>query len=147
MGSTYTSLYFHIVFSTKNRRPLIAPAWRVSLHEYLGGTVRGLGGVAEAVGGVEDHVHILASLGATHRLADFMRELKKSSSVWSADNHDREFAWQDGYAAFSVSATHRGAVRGYIAGQEEHHRTVNYIDELVRLLKKNGVTYDPKYLL
>ena len=147
MGSTYTSLHFHIVFSTKERHPLILPTWRPRLHEYLGGTVRGLGGVAEAVGGVEDHVHILASLGATHRLADFMRELKKASSVWSAENHEPAFAWQDGYSAFSVSPTQRDLVRRYIARQEEHHRSVSYIDELKRLLEKNGVKYDAAYLL
>jgi REP element-mobilizing transposase RayT len=147
MGSTYTSLHFHIVFSTKGRRGLIAPAWRPRLHEYLGGTVRGLGGVAESVGGIEDHVHILASLSASHRLADFLRELKKASSAWCAENHERSFAWQEGYAAFSVSPTHRDAVRRYIAGQEAHHRQVGFVAEITRLLERNGVRYDPKYLL
>jgi putative transposase len=147
MGSTYTSLHFHIVFSTKERRGLIATAWRARLHEYLGGTVRGLGGVAETVGGVEDHVHILASLNATHRLADFLRELKKASSVWSAENHERAFAWQEGYAAFSVSPTHRDAVRRYIANQEAHHHKLAFVDEIKRLVERNGVEYDPKYLL
>jgi putative transposase len=147
MGSTFTSLHFHILFSTKERRPLIATAWRPSVHEYLGGTVRGLGGVAETVGGVEDHVHILASLNATHRLADFLRELKKAASVWSAENHERLFAWQEGYAAFSVSPTHRDVVRNYIANQEQHHGKIGFVDELKRLLERNGVEYDPKYLL
>jgi REP element-mobilizing transposase RayT len=103
--------------------------------------------VAETVGGVEDHVHILAGLSATHRLADFLRELKKASSVWSAENQQRSFAWQDGYAAFSVSPTHRDVVRRYIASQEAHHRKVGFVDEITRLLERNGVTYDPKYLL
>jgi REP element-mobilizing transposase RayT len=147
MGSSYTSLHFHIVFSTKQRRGLITAAWRPRLHEYLGGTVRGLGGVAETVGGVEDHVHILASLNATQRLADFLRELKKASSVWSAENHDPSFAWQEGYAAFSVSPTHRDVVRRYIANQEAHHQKVGFVDEIKRLLARNGVDYDPKYLL
>jgi REP element-mobilizing transposase RayT len=147
MGSTYTSLHFHIVFSTKERRGLIATAWRPQLHEYLGGTVRGLGGVAETVGGVDDHVHILASLNARHRLADFLREVKKASSVWSAENHERSFAWQEGYAAFSVSPTQRDVLRRYIANQEEHHRKVSFVDEIKRLLERNGVNYDPKYLL
>jgi REP element-mobilizing transposase RayT len=147
MGSSYTSLHFHIVFSTKERRPLIAAAWRSQLHKYLGGTVRGLGGVAETVGGVEDHVHILASLNATHRLADFLRELKKASSVWSAENQERSFAWQIGYAAFSVSPTHCDVVRRYVANQEQHHRRVGLVDEIKRLLERNGVQYDPKYLL
>jgi putative transposase len=147
MGSTYISLHVHIVFSTKDRRPLIASTWRACLHEYLGGTVRGLDGVAETVGGVEDHVHILASLKATHRPADFLRELKKASSVWSAENHEPAFAWQEGYGAFSVSPTQRDIVRRYIENQEEHHRKISYVDELKRLLERNGVEYDPKYLL
>src|ERR1051326_2957266 len=142
MGSTYTSLYFHIVFSTKGRRPFIQSAWRPRLLEYLGGTVRGLGGVADATGGTDDHVHILASLNATHRLADLMRELKKSSSVWAAQHDQRTFAWQDGYAAFSVSAPHREVVRRYITRQETHHRKIGFLDELIRLLEKNGVPYD-----
>jgi REP element-mobilizing transposase RayT len=146
MGSTFFSLHYHIVFSTKERRPLIRPEGRERLHAYLGGIVRNQGGVAEAVGGVEDHVHILASLRTTHCLADFMRELKKDSSSWAAENFDREFGWQEGYAVFSVSATHVDAVRGYIAGQEEHHRKAGFLDELKVLLEKNGVAYDPQYL-
>lgn len=147
MGSTFLSLHCHIVFSTKERRPLIRTEWRPRLHEYLGGTVKGLDGVAEAVGGVEDHVHLLVGLRATHCLADFVRELKKASSLWAEKDHDRQFGWQDGYSAFTVSATHTKAVRGYIAIQEEHHRKVNFVDELKQLLKKNAVKYEPKYLV
>jgi putative transposase len=77
MGSTFYSLHYHIVFSTKERRPLIRDGWRPSLHEYLGGTVRGLSGVAEAVGGIDDHVHLLVSLNTSHVVADFVRELKR----------------------------------------------------------------------
>jgi REP element-mobilizing transposase RayT len=77
MPSTYLSLHFHLVFSTKSREATIAPKWRSRLHDYLGGTVRGLGGYSDRVGGVADHVHLLAGLKATHRLADFMRELKR----------------------------------------------------------------------
>jgi len=146
MSSTYTSLHYHIVFSTKERRPIIALSWRDSLHACVGGTIRWLGGVAKAVGGVADHVHILAGLKATHCLADFMRELKKATSAWSAEQHEPDFQWQVGYAAFTVSHTHIDAVNGYIAGQEEHHRQLNFMDELVRLLEMNGVKFDPKYL-
>ena len=81
MGSTYLSLHYHIVFSTKERRPFIKDPWRSKMHEYLGGTVRGLGGIPECIGGVADHVHLLVGLKATHCLADFLRELKKASSV------------------------------------------------------------------
>src|SRR6516162_8963904 len=99
MGSTFLSLHYHIVFSTKDRRPLIKPAWRPLLHQYLGGTIRGLGGVPEIIGGVDDHVHLLVGLRATHCLSDFMQELKKAISTGSAENHEKIFSWQDGYAA------------------------------------------------
>ena len=146
MGSTYHSLHYHVVFSTKERRPWIRAEWRSRLHEYLGGTVRGLGGLAEAVGGVEDHVHLLLSLKTTAVLADMIREVKKASSAWVAQEHDPEFSWQDGYAVFSLSWTHVAAARQYIEGQEEHHRKTVFMDELRRALERNGVQYDPKYL-
>ena len=146
MGSTYLSLHYHLVFGTKERQHLIDARWRGGLHEYLGGTVRGLGGIARCVGGMEDHVHLLVTLDANHRIGDFLRELKKASSVWSAQHHCPHFAWQEGYAAFTVSASRRDSVRRYIESQEEHHRGVTFIDELRILLEKHGVEYQPKYL-
>jgi hypothetical protein len=113
----------------------------------LGGTIRGLGGFPEGIGGVADHVHLLVGLKATHCLADVLRELKKASSVWVHNTIGvTDFAWQDGYAAFTVSPTSRPAIRSYIANQEEHHREQSYLDELISMLKKVGVEYDPKYL-
>jgi REP element-mobilizing transposase RayT len=147
MGSTFLSLHYHIVFSTKERRPIIKTNWRPRLHEYLGGTVKGLGGIPEIIGGVDDHFHLLVGLRATHRISDFMQELKKSSSVWSAQQHEQDFAWQEGYAAFSVSWTHLEAVRKYIATQEEHHQKTDFVMELKTLLERNGVKYEEKYLL
>ena len=147
MGSTFYSLHHHLVFSTKERHPWIQPQWRQRLHEYRGGTVRGLGGVAEAVGGVEDHVHLLVSLKTVVAPAELVREVKKAASVWAAENHEPRFSWQDGYAIFSVSWTHVPVVAQYIAGQETHHRQTQFSDELKRLLEKNGVTYDARYLL
>lgn len=145
--STYLSLHYHIVFSTKNRDRFIAPEWRDRLHEYMGGVVNGLDGVTQGVGGTNDHVHLLVGLKATHCLSDFMRELKKASSNWVRDTiNQRSFAWQEGYAAFTVSATARKSVQGYIAKQEEHHRVKSFREELVQFLKKAGVEYDPKYL-
>jgi putative transposase len=146
MGSTFYSLHYHVLFSTKERRPFLRSEWRARVHEYLGGTVRGLGGVAEAVGGVEDHVHLLLSLKTTQAPADLTRELKKASSIWIAENFERGFSWQEGYTIFTVSWTHGQALRGYIARQEAHHQRTSFLDELKRLLEKNGVNYDPKYL-
>lgn len=147
MGSTYLSLHVHAVFSTKERRPWIEPDWRLRLHDYLGGTVRGLGGFPEIVGGVGDHVHVLFGMRATHCLADFMRELKKGSSKWvHEDVGVAAFAWQEGYAAFSVSPGVREDVRRYIAGQEVHHRRRSFREELVEMLGRAGVVFDPRYL-
>jgi len=147
MASTFLSLHYHIVFSTKERRPFIAPAWRTQLHDYLGGTVNGLGGFSQRVGGVADHVHLLVGLKATHCLADFMRELKKATSVWARENHEPEFAWQDGYAAFTVSASKRAVVREYIENQEAHHAKRDFVSELKELLEKHEVEYNERYLL
>ena len=147
MSSTYLSLHYHLVFGTKNCQPSISPQWRSRLHEYLGGTVSGLGAYPQGFGGVSDHVHLLIGLKATHCLADVMRELKKASSVWVHEQIGvQAFAWQEGYAAFTVSAPSRPSVRRYIANQEEHHRTKSFREELIELLEKAGVEYDPKYL-
>jgi REP element-mobilizing transposase RayT len=146
MPSTHTGLQYHLIFSTKNREPLISKEWRDRLHEYLGGTMRGLDGVPEGIGGVADHVHLLVGLRPTHCLADFMRELKKASSAWAADTVRRSFQWQEGYAAFTVSPSTRTAVQEYIANQEEHYRHISFREELIKALRKSGIEYDEHYL-
>jgi putative transposase len=147
MGSTFLSLHFHIVFATKNRQRSISHKWKDRLHEYLGGTIRGLDGFPQAIGGVEDHVHLLVGLRATHALADFVRELKKSATNWVHEQTlDPYFAWQEGYSAFTVSPNARDGVKRYIANQVEHHRRRSYVEELRSMLDEAGVEYDPKYL-
>jgi REP element-mobilizing transposase RayT len=147
MGSTYYSLHYHWVCSTKERRRFIKPDWRVRLHEYFGGTVRGLDGIALKVGGVEDHVHALIGLKPVHAIAAFTRELKKATSRWAAANHDRDFEWQEGYSIFTVSTSVMEKVGDYIERQEEHHRKITFEEELKQLLEKHDVKYDPKYLI
>ena len=147
MASTFLSLHYHLVFGTKNRVPTIEPKWRTRLHEYLGGTISGLGGFPQGIGGVADHVHLLVGLKSTHCLADVLRELKKASSLWVHQEIDlKTFTWQEGYAAFTVSATARDAVQKYIANQEEHHRVKSYREELIEMLTKAGIEFDPKFL-
>jgi putative transposase len=139
MPNTYTSLHYHIVFSTKNRTP--------RLFEYLGGTLRGLGAHAHETGGVADHVHLVLSLKPTHMIAKVLQELKKASSAWVHEEmRVPDFAWQDGYAAFTVSASALPEVVAYVHGQEEHHRTRSFREELEIMLKKSGIHFDPKYL-
>ena len=147
MPCTHTHLLYHIIFATKHRQPLITDSWRTDLHEYLGGTVKGLDGISQGVGGTADHVHLLVGLKPTHCLSDFLRELKKSSSVWAIEKIGAAgFAWQKGYAAFTVSASACEAVQKYIAGQEEHHQRKTFREELIAFLQKSGVTYDDRYL-
>ena len=147
MSSTYLSLHYHLVFSTKDREPIVATTWRRQLHKYLAGTVEGLGPQCEIVGGTADHVHLLVRLRATHALADFMRELKRASSIWvHSDMSKLKFAWQEGYAAFTVSPSASDEVRRYIENQEEHHRERSFREELKIMLQRSGVKFDERYL-
>ena len=147
MPSTHTSLHFHIVFSTKDRHPFIVDAWRARLHEYLGGLVRAAGGVAEAVGGTADHVHLLVSLRATHAMSSFVQDIKQTSSRWIHETIEvKNFAWQPGYGAFTVSVSNCDGVKEYIADQARHHRTKSFQEEYVTLLNKHGVAFEEKYL-
>ena len=146
MPSTHTSLHFHIVFSTKNRLPLIKDDWREDLYGYLGGIVKNQDGKCLAIGGMNDHIHLLVGLKPTHRLDYFMRELKASSSGWIRKNKDAEFAWQNGYGAFAVSATNLKRVENYIRNQAIHHQKKDFKDEYVWLLENGNIDYEEKYL-
>lgn len=119
---TYTKLHYHIVFSTQGRLPIIDPEWRNRLHDYIGGTIRGLGGHSVIVGGVADHIHSLAGLRPAHRLSDIMREVKHESSRWLKREVSRGFSWQKGYGAFTVSPMGCDRVNAYIEEQDRHHR-------------------------
>ncbi|HMQ76875.1 MAG TPA: IS200/IS605 family transposase [Flavobacteriales bacterium] len=145
--STYSKLHFHVVFATKNRVACLDKSWRPQLWEYMGGTIRGLGGVPHGVGGFNDHVHLLVDLKPTQVIADLVRELKKASTEWIRLNTKvKTFQWQEGYGVFTVGWRERDAIKAYIAGQEQHHRRKGSREELVDLLNEAGVEYDPKYL-
>jgi REP element-mobilizing transposase RayT len=145
MPSTYTSLYYHLVFSTKDRLPLISIDWDKRLHAYLGGMIRDLDGVALEINGIQDHLHLLVSLKPT--LSDFMGKIKGRTSEWVHDEIKvKEFKWQDGYSAFTVSPTQLAGVRKYIRSQQEHHKKTTFKEEYLELLKKAGIKYDEKYL-
>jgi putative transposase len=147
MPSTHLSLHYHLVFGTKNHETVIDSAWRGRLHAYLGGVIRTLDGVPEAVGGVADHVHLLVGLRATHTLADVLRETKSVSSAWVHENVGaKTFAWQEGCGAFTVNASQLENLRAYIQQQEEHHRTRTFREEYLALLQRSGVEFDERYL-
>lgn len=148
MGQSLVQIYIHIVYSTKNRQPLLKdPTHRERLHAYLAGVCKNQSSPAIIVGGAEDHVHLLCRLGKTVDIAKLIRELKKESSEWAKSELSiPNFYWQTGYGAFSISPSHVEALKEYIANQEEHHRKESFQDEFRRLCKKYGVEIDERYV-
>jgi len=147
LPSTHLSLHYHLIFSTKNRVAFIHKDWRGRLHAYMGGIINDMGGVPEMIGGMDDHVHLLVGLRATHRLADVLKDLKSSSSKWVPEELKKPlFSWQEGYGAFTVSASQIEAVKNYIANQEEHHRRKTFQEEYIEFLKQSDVEYDERYI-
>jgi len=148
MPRSYTNLIYHIVFATKNRRTTITADRKERLYEYIGGTIRGLGGILLAINGMSDHVHILVKLRPDKSLSDVLRDMKANSSGWMHDVFPdaADFSWQNGYGAFTVSSSQIDGVKRYIADQEIHHAGRSFEDEFVVLLEKNGVEFDRKYL-
>jgi REP element-mobilizing transposase RayT len=141
MAHSYTNLLYHIVFATKIRQPFLDSDIRSRLLAYLGGAVRGEGGIALVVNGMPDHVHLLVCLRQDVALADVVRAVKANSSGWIHRTFPSAvgFAWQTGYAAFTVSHSQRGRVRQYIADQERHHRRYSFQEEWLGLMKAHGI--------
>lgn len=148
MPSTYANLLYHIVFSTKQRQRFIKDNFREELYRYIGGIIRAAGGIQLEIGGTADHVHILAKLKPTDSVSNLLNRIKANSSKWINENEKlaQRFAWQEGYAAFTVSESQTSAVSEYIRNQQEHHQKQSYQDELLALLERHRVQYDPKYL-
>jgi putative transposase len=147
MPQTFTQLHYHIVFSTKHREPTIVPAVCERVWDYLGGLIQGEGGISHRVGGMPDHVHLLATLPQTRSVAAILREIKSNSSSWAHKNLPNErIWWQVGYGAFTVSHSAIPSVIDYIERQEEHHKNRTFQDEFRMLLKKHGLEPDEKYM-
>ena len=148
MSHTFSNLLSHVVFSTKDRQPLIDLELKPRLLGYMNGIVKENGGKVLALNAMSDHLHMLWELRPSTSLADAMRVLKTNSSRWVTETRGtREpFAWQTGYAAFSVSRSNVPAVANYIDAQEQHHRKRTFHEEFVELLVKHGIAYDPKYV-
>jgi putative transposase len=148
MSHSYSSNRIHLVFSTKGRKKCISPEFQIKLWPYMAGIARNHAFEAIKVGGVEDHTHSLLLLPPTIPLAKAIQILKACSSKWINDTKAVEdFAWQEGYGAFGVSASQTEGVIAYIANQPAHHAKRSYEEEFLELLKRYGITYDPKYVL
>jgi putative transposase len=147
MASTYLALHCHIVFSTKDRFPLIERDWRDRLHAYMGGILHEMEVVPESIGGTADHAHILVGFRATHTIADIVHDVKRGSSAWVHDEiKHSKFAWQTGYAALTVCPSQTAAVKQYIENQEEQHRHRSFQEEYREILERAGIEFDEKYL-
>ena len=148
MANTYTSLNYHLVFSTKNRFPWIALEIEQRIWSYIGGIARKPRMTAIQVGGVEDHIHALVMAPPTIAPFEIAKYLKGESSLWIHDEFPwlRGFNWQEGYAAFTVSKSDISDVAYYIKNQREHHRKRTFQDEYRELLRVNGIEYDERYI-
>ena len=145
---SYISSYFHCVFSTKERRPLIQPQLQERLWPYLGGIARQNAMLPIQVGGVADHVHMLLALPSTLSLAKALQLIKGGSSKWVHETFAEHllFGWQVKYGAFSVSYSQLDKTIRYIQTQAEHHRKMTFQQEFLALLRKHRITYDERYL-
>jgi len=148
MSSSHCNLLYHIVFSTKRREPWLTATIRPRIHQYLGGAIRDEGGIALIINGTADHIHILAKLRQDKAISKLVGELKANSSGWISRTFTEAagFEWQEGYGAFTVSESQLSKVYRYVESQEEHHRSVSFLDEFKTLLKAHGLPFDERYL-
>jgi putative transposase len=148
MANTYASLFYHIVFSTKNRVEFIRPEIEERVWAYIGGVARKHKMTAIQIGGVGDHIHALVMAPPTLAPYEIAKYLKGDSSKWIHEEFPelRFFGWQDGYGAFSVSKSNVPSVVKYIQDQREHHKTQTFQEEYLDFLKKHGVEYDERHL-
>jgi len=149
MPQSLSVVYLHLVFSTKDRRPLLRDEnIRTQCHAYLGEVSKRLDCPSLLVGGVEDHVHMVARFGRTITQAEWVKELKRVSNQWLKEQGSdfADFEWQGGYADFSVSQSNLEQVKAYIARQKEHHRKMTFQEELRALLRKHQIEWDERYV-
>jgi putative transposase len=148
MPGTYSQLLYHIVFSTKHREPWIIADVTDRLYPYIGGIVRAEDGMLYDVGGIEDHIHMYLRGRPDATVSDLMRTVKARSSLWIHQNFPtlKSFAWQEGYAVFSVSKSQEPAVKKYILNQAEHHKKEDFKTELLRMLRLHEIEFDERYV-
>jgi REP element-mobilizing transposase RayT len=148
MPQSFSAVYVHLIFSTKDREPFLTDKpLRTSLHSQLGGISKKLQSPTLIVGGVEDHVHLLARLSRTIAIADWVKELKRVSNGWLKEQGQiKKFRWQAGYGAFSVSKSNLDSVKDYVLNQETHHRKMTFQDELRSILRKHDIEWDERYV-
>ncbi|MDR0438471.1 MAG: transposase [Bacteroidales bacterium] len=148
MSQSLSKLCVHIIFHVKNNRILIRPEDDQELYAYIGGIIKQSASVPIKINGTENHIHILSTMSKNLSLSKFVEEIKKNSSRWikTRDNYYKDFAWQGGYAGFSVSQSVIATVANYIDRQKEHHRKLSFEEEYILFLQKHAVVFDENYL-
>ena len=148
MAGKYLSVLVHYTCSTKGREPWLEADMRDDLYSYIGGIMRKKNAKLLAAGGMFDHIHLYASMPSTISIADFVNAVKANSSRWVHESYARlrNFAWQEGYGAFSVSKSEEGRVIRYVSNQAAHHRKRTFKEELIGLLEKHGIAYHKRYI-
>ena len=148
MASTLVQNYLHVIFHVKLTSAPLLTVDLERIFNYLSGVSRGLGAVPISIGGIENHVHMLISLPKTMSISEFSMKIKAESSRWlkSLSPHYVAFAWQDGYGAFSVSASGIEKAKAYILNQAVHHKGLSFEEEYKKLLNAYNVNYDERYV-
>jgi REP element-mobilizing transposase RayT len=148
MSQSLSKLYIHHVFHIKNPQVPIRLEDKNILYAYIGTIIKDRGSIPILINGTQDHVHILCVMSKNISLAMLVEEIKRHSSRWikTLDAHYQQFAWQEGYAGFSVSQSIHDKTKRYIANQEEHHKKMSFKEELIAFLKEYEIEYDDRYL-
>lgn len=148
MAHSFRAHYFHLIWSTKNREPLISEEIQAALYIYIGGIIKNHNGKLLEIGGMPDHVHLLIGLNVPDKFTDLIKDIKTGSTLWINKNtQTKSFAWQEGYGSFSVSYSSLEKVGDYIKNQEKHHKTSSFDEEFLQLLNKHHIGFDSRFVL
>lgn len=147
MANTYTQIYIHMIFAVHDRKSLITESYSENLYKYICGICQNKNHLIYAIGGTKDHIHILIGMHPAESVSKLVQIIKSQSSKWMNDNYYRgDFGWQSGFAAFSYSKSFVPLVKRYIDNQKEHHRRKSFREELINILDKSGIEYNPDYI-
>ena len=148
MTHSFKAHYFHLVWSTKNRKRIIKKDIQSNLYSYIGGIIKKRNGILLSAGGTDNHIHLLVSLKLPDQFSELVRDVKANSSLWinKNSNNQKRFAWQQGYSSFSVSYSGLAKVQLYIENQEEHHKIITFEEEFRRILIKHQIKIDSRFV-
>lgn len=148
MSQSLSNILVHVIFTTKQRKPLIPHSIQKELYRYMAAIVKDCDCSPIIIGGTKDHVHILCKLSKSRSISSVIEDIKKKSSKWIKTKGEdyKDFFWKNGYGAFSIGKSQINALTRYIENQEEHHRKKSFKEELLEILNRYGIEYEERYL-